>query len=73
VIVEGIERWSQLEHVSFHAGATTGQGYLFGRPMPCPEIVQLLSASIQTWPARPDAGALADALSHIAEATVTHA
>jgi diguanylate cyclase (GGDEF)-like protein len=73
VIVEGIERWSQLEHVTFHAGATTGQGYLFGRPMPCPEIVQLLSASIQTWPARPDAGALADALSHIAASTVTHA
>ena len=27
VIVEGIERWTQLEHVTFHAGATTGQGY----------------------------------------------
>jgi diguanylate cyclase (GGDEF)-like protein len=52
VVVEGIERWSQLEHVTFHAAATTGQGYLFGRPMPCAEMVQLLSASIPAWPDR---------------------
>jgi diguanylate cyclase (GGDEF)-like protein len=65
VIVEGIERWSQLEHVTFHAGATTGQGYLFGRPMPCDEMVQVLTSSIQTWPERPEQYALAGVLSHI--------
>jgi diguanylate cyclase (GGDEF)-like protein len=71
VIVEGIERWSQLEHVTFHAGATTGQGYLFGRPMTCAEMVELLSASIQTWPERPEPYGLVEALSHIEPAAVT--
>ena len=70
VVVEGIERWSQLEHVTFHAAATTGQGYLFGRPMPCDEMVQLLSASIPAWPDRLES---ALELSHIeaVPATVT--
>jgi diguanylate cyclase (GGDEF)-like protein len=63
VVVEGIERWSQLEHVTFHAAATTGQGYLFGRPMPCDEMVQLLSASIPAWPDRLESTALQ--LSHV--------
>jgi diguanylate cyclase (GGDEF)-like protein len=71
VVVEGIERWTQLEHVTFHAGATTGQGYLFGRPMPCDEMVELLSASIQTWPDRPEPYGLAEALSHIEPAVAT--
>jgi diguanylate cyclase (GGDEF)-like protein len=63
VVVEGIERWSQLEHVTFHAAATTGQGYLFGRPMPCDEMVELLSASIPAWPDRLESTALQ--LSHV--------
>jgi EAL domain-containing protein (putative c-di-GMP-specific phosphodiesterase class I) len=71
VVVEGIERWSQLEHVTFHAGATTGQGYLFGRPMPCEEMVELLSASIQTWPDRPEPYGQAEALSHSEPAVAT--
>ncbi len=64
VIVEGIERWSQLEHVTSHAGATTGQGFLFGRPMPCEEMALALSASVQTWADRPEAGSVADMLEH---------
>jgi predicted signal transduction protein with EAL and GGDEF domain len=49
--------------VTFHAAATTGQGYLFGRPMPCDEMVQLLSASIPAWPDRLESTALQ--LSHV--------
>jgi diguanylate cyclase (GGDEF)-like protein len=69
VIVEGIERWSQLQHVTFHAAATTGQGYLFGRPMPCDEMAQVLSASIQAWADRPEPQPLE--LSHVEPAAAT--
>jgi EAL domain-containing protein (putative c-di-GMP-specific phosphodiesterase class I) len=34
VIVEGIERYSQLEHLQSHVGAKYAQGYLLHRPEP---------------------------------------
>lgn len=43
VIVEGIERESQLTHLMSHAGASAGQGYLFARPMSAQDVVTLLS------------------------------
>ena len=45
VVIEGIERVSQLEHVTDHVGATIGQGFLFAQPMPRDELVRLLCAS----------------------------
>ncbi len=42
VVIEGIEQASQLEHLTEHAGARLGQGYLFGTPMSCDAMVTLL-------------------------------
>jgi diguanylate cyclase (GGDEF)-like protein len=42
VVIEGIERVSQLEHVTEHVGATIGQGFLFATPMSCDSLVELL-------------------------------
>ena len=39
-LAEGIERADQLDYL-VDQGAGLGQGYLFGRPMPAPEIAQL--------------------------------
>ncbi len=44
VVIEGIERPEQLFHVTEHAGAVLGQGYLFGRPVRREEMVARLSA-----------------------------
>jgi diguanylate cyclase (GGDEF)-like protein len=33
VVIEGVEREAQLEHVVKHAGGSIGQGFLFARPM----------------------------------------
>ncbi|MGZ4505340.1 MAG: putative bifunctional diguanylate cyclase/phosphodiesterase [Nocardioidaceae bacterium] len=43
VVVEGIERRSQLEHLRDHVGATYAQGFLLHRPMPLAEITQVLA------------------------------
>lgn len=43
VVVEGVERISQLEHVVDHAGGQVGQGYLFARPMPVDAMITMLS------------------------------
>ncbi|MGH3367571.1 MAG: putative bifunctional diguanylate cyclase/phosphodiesterase [Nocardioidaceae bacterium] len=42
VIVEAIERPSQVEHLRAHVGATLAQGYLFHRPMPLADVVDVL-------------------------------
>ena len=45
VVIEGVEREGQLEHVTEHAGGLIAQGYLFGRPMSCDELVALLASA----------------------------
>ena len=41
VVAEGIERPAQMARLR-QAGCTLGQGYLFGRPQPLPELVRML-------------------------------
>jgi diguanylate cyclase (GGDEF)-like protein len=43
VVIEGIERLTQLEHVTEHAGAILGQGFLFATPMPRDALIDLLA------------------------------
>ncbi len=43
VVIEGVERESQIEHVADHAGGTLGQGYLFARPMPFADMVAMFA------------------------------
>ena len=38
VVVEGIERASQLEHLREHVHAPYAQGYLLHRPMPLEQL-----------------------------------
>jgi diguanylate cyclase (GGDEF)-like protein len=45
VVAEGIERPAQLERLR-QAGCTLGQGYLFGRPQPLPDLVRVLREGI---------------------------
>lgn len=50
VVVEGIERADQLEHLVEHDGVSAGQGWLLGRPLPLRQAVARLSgdaASVQ--------------------------
>jgi EAL domain-containing protein (putative c-di-GMP-specific phosphodiesterase class I) len=42
VVVEGIERASQLDHVREHVHAPYAQGYLMHRPMPLEQLLQVL-------------------------------
>ncbi len=42
VVVEGIERRAQLEHVCGHIHAEYAQGYLMHRPMPLEAIIEVL-------------------------------
>jgi EAL domain-containing protein (putative c-di-GMP-specific phosphodiesterase class I) len=42
VIIEGIERASQLEHLREHVHAPYAQGYLLHRPMPLADLLELL-------------------------------
>ncbi|HET6700096.1 MAG TPA: EAL domain-containing protein [Nocardioidaceae bacterium] len=44
VLVEGIERTEQLEHLRDHVGAPFAQGYLLHRPMPVAQVVEALRA-----------------------------
>jgi EAL domain-containing protein (putative c-di-GMP-specific phosphodiesterase class I) len=55
VVVEGVERLGQLEHLTGHAHATIGQGYLFGRPVPLEAMLATLSAepTTVTWAPHP--------------------
>jgi diguanylate cyclase (GGDEF)-like protein len=45
VVVEGIERASQLEHLNDHVHAPFAQGYLMHRPMPLAELLVVLEAN----------------------------
>jgi diguanylate cyclase (GGDEF)-like protein len=42
VVVEGLERSSQVEHLREHVGATLVQGFLLHEPMPLDEVVETL-------------------------------
>jgi EAL domain-containing protein (putative c-di-GMP-specific phosphodiesterase class I) len=42
VVIEGIERTSQLEHLKDHVHAPFAQGYLMHRPMSVEALVQVL-------------------------------
>lgn len=42
VVVEGVERATQVDHLTQHCGATSGQGYFFSHPMPIDAMVTLL-------------------------------
>ena len=42
VVVEGIERSSQLDHLRDHVHAPYAQGYLMHRPMPLEQLLQVL-------------------------------
>jgi len=55
VVVEGIERTSQLDHLREHVGAGIAQGYLLHQPMPASEVAKVLRAG---------RGAPTDAASH---------
>jgi len=45
VVVEGIERASQLEHLREHVHAPYAQGYLMHRPMPLDQLLEVLAAN----------------------------
>ena len=42
VVVEGVERHSQIPHVREHVGASLAQGFLLHRPMPVDEVADVL-------------------------------
>jgi sensor c-di-GMP phosphodiesterase-like protein len=48
VVVEGIERATQLDHLRDHVGAPYAQGFLMHRPMPLAEVVSTLVANRRT-------------------------
>jgi EAL domain-containing protein (putative c-di-GMP-specific phosphodiesterase class I) len=43
VVVEGIERASQLQHIREHVDARYAQGYLMYRPMPLDQLLQVIA------------------------------
>ncbi len=43
VVIEGVEREGQLQHVVDHAGGAIAQGFLFGHPLPIEETVRALA------------------------------
>jgi diguanylate cyclase (GGDEF)-like protein len=45
VVVEGIERSSQLQHLQDHVHAPYAQGYLMHRPMPLEQLLEVLAAN----------------------------
>ncbi len=50
VVIEGVERESQLRHLSDLASNCSAQGYLFARPMPYDDMVTLLRHTSSLWP-----------------------
>ncbi len=52
VVVEGIEREVQLQHLVDHTGASIGQGYLFTRPMCFDEMAAVMSKQPRRTPRR---------------------
>ncbi len=59
VVIEGVERAGQVDHLVDHCGATTGQGYLFSHPVPLDDMVHLL-ARRAPYPGPPTADAAAN-------------
>jgi sensor c-di-GMP phosphodiesterase-like protein len=43
VVIEGVEKADQIEHLTQHCGATRGQGYFFDHPMAVDEMLAVLS------------------------------
>ncbi|MEP6665248.1 MAG: EAL domain-containing protein [Nocardioidaceae bacterium] len=43
VVIEGVERETQLVHIAEHAGGLIGQGFLFGSPMGVDEMAAVLA------------------------------
>ena len=56
VVVEGIERTSQLEHLREHVHAPYAQGYLMHRPMPLEQLLDALEKNRAVVAAGPGAG-----------------
>ena len=52
VVIEGVERLTQLDHIVNHADGAIGQGYLFARPMPFDEMEAALIDQRRTSPPR---------------------
>jgi EAL domain-containing protein (putative c-di-GMP-specific phosphodiesterase class I) len=52
VVVEGIERTSQLDHLRDHVHAPFAQGYLMYRPMPLDQLVKVIAEN-RTLPSVP--------------------
>lgn len=59
VVIEGVERAGQVDHLVDHCGATAGQGYLFSHPVPLDDMVHLL-ARRAPYPGLPTADAAAN-------------
>ena len=57
VVIEGIERASQMDHLQGHVGAKFAQGFLLHRPMPVAQVSEILrknrAASNRVVPAAP--------------------
>jgi EAL domain-containing protein (putative c-di-GMP-specific phosphodiesterase class I) len=45
VVVEGIERSSQLDHLQDHVHAPYAQGYLMHRPMPLEQLLEVVKSN----------------------------
>ncbi len=45
VVVEGIERSSQLDHLQEHVHAPYAQGYLMHRPMPLEQLLEVVESN----------------------------
>ena len=52
VVAEGVETEGQLAFLR-QFGCEQGQGYLFARPMPAPELQQVLATGARQWPPSP--------------------
>ena len=48
VVVEGIERASQLDHLRDHVHAPYAQGYLMHRPMPLDQLLRVIRKNRST-------------------------
>jgi EAL domain-containing protein (putative c-di-GMP-specific phosphodiesterase class I) len=49
IIVEGVERTAQLDHLIRHVGAPMAQGYLLHRPMTAEQLVEVLADRRTRW------------------------
>ena len=56
VVVEGIERASQLDHLREHVHAPYAQGYLMHRPMPLDQLLEVIEKNRALIASRPRPG-----------------